>query len=363
MRAAVSRRPYQIAIEELDDPTPLSGEVKIKLQVTGICGSDLSLFKGKLNIPRPVVLGHEGAGTVVETGPGVKTLKVGDRVVCTIIGSCGHCFQCKRGEYALCENAPMFAGGMLDGTTRLTRDGEKIHQISYQGSFAEYSIVPEVCAIKVGGQTKLEDVVGLACGASTGLGAAMVRTSVEKGSNVVVYGAGGVGLSVMIGAKANNAAKIIAVDINPAKLQNAKALGLATHTVLAGAGDTKAFVFAETENRGADYAFDAVGLSGTTEEAMTVIRAGGEVVVIGHANGKIEATIDTVHFLRQKKLTGTFGGSIDPHIHIPRFIEMHETGKIDLSCLMDRQYALEDLPQAFADLEEGLITRGCVVFP
>jgi Zn-dependent alcohol dehydrogenase len=361
MRAAVSREPYQIAIEELDDPTPLTGEVKIKLQVTGICGSDLSLFKGKLKIPRPVVLGHEGTGTVVEVGPGVKSLKVGDRVVCTIIGSCGHCFQCKRGEYALCENAPMFSGGMLDGTTRLTKGAEKIHQISYQGSFAEYSIVPEICAIKVGEKTKLEDVVGLACGASTGLGAAMVRVPVEKGSNVVVYGAGGVGLSVMIGAKANKAGKIIAVDINPAKLENAKTLGLATHTVLAG-GNTKAFVFAETENRGADYAFDAVGLSSTTEEAMTVIRAGGEVVVIGHAEGKIEATIDTVHFLRQKKLTGTFGGSIDPHVHIPRFIEMHETGKIDLSCLMDRRYALEELPQAFDDLAAGRITRGCVVF-
>jgi Zn-dependent alcohol dehydrogenase len=362
MRAAVSREVGQIAIEELDDPSPRSGEVKIKIQVAGICGSDLSIFKGKLKIPRPVVLGHEGTGTVVELGPDVKSLKVGDRVVCTIIGSCGHCFQCKRGEYALCENAPMFSGGMLDGTTRLTKGAEKIHQISYQGSFAEYSIVPEVCAIKVGEKTKLGDVVGLACGASTGLGAAMVRTPVEAGSTVVVYGAGGVGLSVMIGAKANGAAKIIAVDINPAKLENAKALGLATHTVLAGTEDTRAFVLAETGNRGADYAFDAVGLSSTTEEAMTVLRAGGEAVVIGHADGKIEATIDTVHFLRQKKLTGTFGGSIDPHVHIPRFIEMHETGKIDLSCLMDRQYALEELPQAFADLEAGRITRGCVVF-
>lgn len=362
MKAAVSREPYQIAVEELDDPLPRSREVKVKLEVTGICGSDLSLYKGKLKIPRPVVLGHEGTGTVVELGPDVTSLKVGDRVVCTIIGSCGHCFQCKRGDYALCENAPMFSGGMLDGTTRLTKGGEKIHQISYQGSFAEYSIVPEVCAIKVSGRARLGDIVGLACGASTGLGASMVRVPVEAGSNVVVYGAGGVGLSVMIGAKASGAAKIIAVDINPAKLDKARALGLATHIVLAGTQDTRAFVLAETENRGADYAFDAVGLSSTTEEAMTVIRAGGEAVVIGHADGKIEATIDTVHFLRQKKLTGTFGGSIDPHVHIPRFIAMHESGKIDLSCLMDRQYALEDIAQAFADLEAGRITRGCVVF-
>jgi len=362
MKAAVSREPNQIAIEELDDPTPLSGEVKIKLEVTGICGSDLSLFKGKLKIPRPVVLGHEGTGTVVEVGPNVKNLKVGDRVVCTIIAGCGHCFQCKRGEKALCENAPVFSGAMLDGTTRLTKGGEKIHQISYQGSFAEYSIVPEITAIKVGEQTKLGEVVGLACGASTGLGAAMVRTTVEKGSNVVVYGAGGVGLSVMIGAKAMGAGKIIAVDVKQSKLDNAVALGLATHTVLAGEQDTRAFVLAETENRGADYAFDAVGLSSTTEEAMTLLRSGGEAIVIGHAEGKIEATIDTVHFLRHKKLTGTFGGSIDPHVHIPQFIAMHESGKIDLSCLMDRQYRLEELPQAFEDLSAGRITRGCVVF-
>src|ERR1700754_3123301 len=123
MRAAVSREPYQIAIEELDDPTPRAGEVKIKLQVTGICGSDLSLFRGKLKIPRPVVLGHEGAGTVVEVGPDMKDLKVGDKVVCTILSACGECFQCLRGDHAMCENAPMGTGRMLDGTTRLRKGG------------------------------------------------------------------------------------------------------------------------------------------------------------------------------------------------------------------------------------------------
>src|SRR5579859_2071960 len=127
MRAAVSREPYQIAIEELDDPTPRSGEVKIKLQVTGICGSDLSLFRGKLKIPRPVVLGHEGAGTVVETGPDVNSLTVGDKVVCTIIAACGTCFQCLRGDPAMCEKATIGTGRMLDGTTRLKKpDGEDI---------------------------------------------------------------------------------------------------------------------------------------------------------------------------------------------------------------------------------------------
>jgi Zn-dependent alcohol dehydrogenase len=362
MRAAVSRDVSQIAIETLDEPTPMSGEVKIKMAVSGVCGSDLSLFRGKLKIPRPVVLGHEGAGTVVETGPDVKALKVGDKVVCTILAACGTCFQCRRGDHAMCENAPMGTGRMLDGTTRLKRGAEDIFAISFQGSFAEYAIVPERCAIRVENRTELLDVVGLACGASTGLGAAMVRAPVERGSNVLVFGAGGVGLSVMMGARANGAGKIIAVDINPAKLENATRLGLATHTILAGSADTRAVVLGETDGRGADYAFDAVGLESTLTDALAALRPGGEAVVIGHAEAKIEPKIDTVHFLRHKRVTGTFGGSIDPHVHIPRFVEMHESGQLDLACLMDRQYRLEEVEQAMLDLEAGRITRGCIVF-
>lgn len=362
MRAAVSRDINHIAIEELDEPTPQSGEVKIKMVATGICGTDLSLFKGRLNVPRPIVLGHEGAGIVVEKGKGVTQVDIGDHVLCTIIAACGHCFQCVNNDRAMCENANMLTGKMLDGTTRLRRGDEEINVISYQGSFAEYAIVPEICTVKMSKDVPLHDVVGLACGISTGLGAALVREPVTMASNVLVIGAGGVGLSTMMGAKVQGANKIIAADVKVAKLVKALELGLATDCINSQEQPLPDTVLELTDGRGADFAFDAVGAPGTLEDAIASLRAGGSAVVIGHAQAKVETTIDTVHFLRHKKVTGTFGGSINPQKHIPAFADLHQKGDIDLKPLMDRSYQLDDIEQAFADLEAGNMIRGAIHF-
>lgn len=362
MRAAVCRRVGQISVEILDEPSPSRGEVKLRMVATGICGTDLSIYLGHLKPPMPIVLGHEGVGVVEEVGPDVVGLAPGDAVVCSIIAGCGVCFQCVRGARSLCEDVTFYTGKMLDGTTRLSKGGEPIYSLSYQASFAELAIVPERCAVRVRGDAPLEKLAGLACGISTGLGASMVRTPVTPGASVVAIGAGGVGLSVLMGARLRGAATLIAVDVVAAKLEKAKKLRLATHTINAGETDVVDAVREITGGRGADYAFDAVGAPGTLEQALACVRAGGNVVVIGRSAGLVETKIDTVDLLRQKTLTGTMGGSIEPRRHIPEFIDLYLSGQLDLDGLMDAEYRLDEIGCAFDDLEQGRITRGVVRF-
>jgi Zn-dependent alcohol dehydrogenase len=362
MRAAVCRGVGQIGVEELDDPHPLEGEVRLRMVATGVCGTDLSIYRGHLPIPFPVVLGHEGAGVVEEVGPGVRGLALGDHVVCTIIAGCGLCRACVRGEPTLCEQIVFYTGKMLDDTTRLCRGHEAIHSLSYQASFAEQAIVPEACAVKVREDAPLEKVAGLACGVSTGLGAAMVRAPVAPGSSVVVIGTGGVGLSVLMGARLRGATQLIAVDVAAHKLEKARELGLATDLIDASKTNVVEAVQELTGGAGADYAYDAVGKGGSLETAIQASRAGGTVVAIGvgAAGSKIE--LDPSLLMRQRWLTGTFGGSLMPRHHIPEFVDLYMAGRLDLDGLMDAQYSLDQVGKALGDLEESRITRGVIRF-
>ena len=362
MRAAVCRRLGQIEVETLDDPVPGEGEVRLRMVATGVCGTDLSILHGHLPSPLPIVLGHEGAGVVEEIGPGVRDLVPGDHVVCTIIAGCGRCRPCARGEPSLCERIVFYTGKMLDGTTRLVCRGEPIHSLSYQAAFAEQAVVPEVCAIKVREDAPLEHIAGLACGVATGLGAAMVRAPVEPGSAVVAIGVGGVGLSVLMGAKLRGATTLIAVDVDERKLAKARALGLATHTVDASKDDVAAAVRDITSGAGADSSFDAAGASGTLETAVEVVRPGGTTVAIGMAGGRQPVALDPALLMRQRWVTGTFGGSIVPRHHIPEFVDLYMAGRLDLAALMQPHYPLDRIGDALADLDAGRITRGVVCF-
>ena len=171
MKAAVSRSIGQIGIEDLEDPTPELGELAIELTATGVCHTDLTVLEGNMPSPRPIVLGHEGAGVVTEVGRGVEGFSVGDKVICSIIAPCGHCFQCLRGDAPMCEEIVFFTGRMQDGTTRLRKGDEEIFSLSYQASFAERAVVPAAAAVRVSPDAPLEKLCGLACGVSTGLGA------------------------------------------------------------------------------------------------------------------------------------------------------------------------------------------------
>jgi Zn-dependent alcohol dehydrogenase len=361
VRAVVCHGPGDVRVEDIDDPTPQRGEVKVEVHAVGVCHTDLNFTTGQVPVPYPIVLGHEAAGVVVETGPDVTGVVVGDHVVCSIIGPCGRCFQCLRDDHALCENAPFFTGTMLDGTTRLSQDGRPIHTLHYQGSYAQYAIVPDRFVVPIRRDAPLELVCGLACGISTGLGAAMVRADVAAGSSVVVVGAGGVGLSTMMGARVRGATTVIAVDVLARKLDKARELGLATHGVDASTSDPVAAVLALTDGRGADYGFDAVGANGTLEQVVAATRPGGTCVVIGRALGVVEATLNTTVLLRQRILTGTYGGSIHPRRHVPEFVELQMEGRLDLGGILDTRYSIEEAPQALDDLHHGRITRGVIL--
>jgi Zn-dependent alcohol dehydrogenase len=357
----VCHGPGDVRVEDIDDPAPQSGEVKVEVHAVGVCHTDLNFTTGQVPVPYPIVLGHEAAGVVVETGPDVRGVSVGDHVVCSIIGPCEQCFQCLRDDHALCENSPFFTGTMLDGTTRLSQAGRPIHTLHYQGSYAQFAIVPDRFVVPIRRDAPLELVCGLACGISTGLGAAMVRAEVAAGSSVVVVGSGGVGLSTMMGARVRGATMVIAVDVLARKLDKALELGLATHTVDASASDPVAAVLALTDGRGADYGFDAVGANGTLEQVVAATRPGGTCVVIGRALGVVEATLNTTVLLRQRVLTGTYGGSIHPRRHVPEFVELQMEGRLDLGGILDTRYSIEDAPQALDDLHHGRITRGVIV--
>jgi Zn-dependent alcohol dehydrogenase len=361
MRAVVCHGPGDVRVEDLDEPSPSFGEVEIAVAAVGGCHTDLNFTTGAVPVPYPIVLGHEAAGTVLRVGPGVGHVRVGDHVVCSIIGPCEQCFQCLRDEPALCEQTPLFTGTMLDGTTRLSMDGRPVHTLHYQGSYAERAIVPERFVTPVRADAPLDVVCGLACGVSTGLGAAIVRAKVQPGSSVVVVGAGGVGLSTMMGARFLGATTVIAVDLVARKLDKALSLGFATHAVDASTTDVVAAVQALTAGRGADYGFDAVGVPGTLDQVVQATRSGATCVVIGRSLGVVEITLDTTALLRQRTLTGTFGGSIHPRRHIPEFVDLCLQGRLDLAGILDTRYTLDQAPQALDDLHHGRITRGVIV--
>jgi Zn-dependent alcohol dehydrogenase len=357
----VCHGPGDVRVQDIDDPVPQAGEVKVRVYAVGVCHTDLNFTTGQMPVPYPIVLGHEAAGVVVECGPEATGVGVGDHVVCSIIGPCDRCFQCLRNDHALCENAPFFTGTMLDGTTRLSEGGRSIHTLHYQGSYAEFAIVPDRFVVPIRDDAPLELVCGLACGVSTGLGAAIVRAGVTIGSSVVVVGSGGVGLATMMGARVRGATQVIAVDILARKLDKAVELGLATDVVDASAGDPVAAVLELTRGRGADYGFDAAGVNGTLEQVVAATRPGGTCVVIGRALGIVEVTLNTTLLLRQRVITGTYGGSIRPRRHVPEFVDMHMQGQIDLGGILDTRYTIDQAPQALDDLQNGRITRGVIV--
>jgi Zn-dependent alcohol dehydrogenase len=361
VKAVVCYGPGDVRVDDIDEPRPQTGEVKLRVAAVGVCHTDLNFTSGQVPVPYPIVLGHEAAGVVVEVGPGVEHVRVGDHVVCSIVGPCEHCFQCVRDNHGLCENSPLFTGRMLDGTTRLSKDGLAIHTLHYQGSYAEYAVVPERFVVPIRSDAPLDVVCGLACGASTGLGAAIVRAEVQPGSSVVVVGSGGVGLATMMGARFRGATTVVAVDVLQHKIDKALELGVATHGIDSTQRDPVAAVHELTEGRGADYGFDAVGVNGTLDVAVAATRPGATCVVIGRSLGQVEITLDTSALLRQRILTGTFGGSIHPRRHIPGFVELVMQGRLPLDRILDTRYTLDEAPKALDDLHHGRVTRGVIV--
>jgi S-(hydroxymethyl)glutathione dehydrogenase / alcohol dehydrogenase len=361
MKAAVLWEPGEpVEVLDVDLAGPREGEVLVRIAACGLCHTDLHVVDGHLPEPFPLVLGHEASGTVVETGPGVERLREGDHVVLALVPSCGECPECRRGRTNFCElGAHMSSTGTLaDGTSRLSLNGAELHHFNSVSSFAEYAVVPESAAVAIRRDVALDRAALVSCAVITGCGAVFNTAGVKGGASVAVWGCGGVGLNVVQGARIAGAEPIVAVDSRAEKLDLASRLG-ATHV----ARPPKAIeTVRDVTNGGADYAFEAIGDEKAIRAVWAAVRPGGTAVVLGLMPKGTSLTIDPWGFIEEKRLLGCFLGSSRIDVDIPRLVELHADGELDLEGLVSRRLPLAELPDAFDRLRSGEGARQLVVF-
>jgi Zn-dependent alcohol dehydrogenase len=297
---------------------------------------------------------------VVEAvGVDVSGVSEGDHVVLSWLPACGTCFYCVQGRPSLCEHAMegMFEGTLPSGALRLSRNGTPLYHYSFLSTFAERCIVPQECCVLIRDDAPLDVAALVGCAVMTGVGAAVNRARVEPGSTVAVFGAGGVGLSVILGTVLAGARDIVAVDPVAYKRKLAGELG-ATHTVDPKSEDPAEVLRELTDGRGADYAFDSAGYPGVVAQAYAATRRGGMVVCIGIPPVGAEASLPGPSLPRDEKVvTGSFYGSCRPHVDMPLLLDLFMDGRLPLDRLVSRTYKLDEVNEAFAAMNEGEVAR------
>ena len=354
MKAAVLREAKQpLVIEEVGIEEPGPGQLLVKIAASGVCHSDLHFIDGLWPAPTPVILGHEAAGVVERVGEGVTYVEAGDHVVLLFIPFCGSCRDCTTGRPNLCAQ-----GRSATATLRI---GDKVvPPFMSMSSFAEYAVVQEGGVVKIRKDASLEGAALVGCGVMTGVGAAINTAKVKPGSVCAVIGTGGVGLNVIQGCVLAGAERIIAIDINPNKLEMAREFG-ATDFVDASKENPVAKVL-ELTGGGADYAFEVIGLPEAITQAFDMVRRGGEAIVVGMAPMGSEVTISAPAFLAEKVLRGCVYGSTRPRYDMPLLIDLYMAGKLKLNELVSRTYPLEGINDAFTALKNGEVARSVIVF-
>jgi S-(hydroxymethyl)glutathione dehydrogenase/alcohol dehydrogenase len=350
--------------DDIEVAPPGPGEVRIKPGASGVCHSDLSVQNGTIPLPTPVVLGHEGAGTVLEVGEGVTSVGVGDHVVLSFVPQCQECYFCKRGQGFLCETSAMSAmGGMLDGTTRLTSQGAPLHQMAMCGTFSDELIAPEFSIVKIDQDVPLKVAALIGCGVLTGVGAAMNTASIQPGDTVAVIGCGGVGLNVIQGAKLAGAGNIVAIDMFDHKLELATQFG-ATHTVKAGEQDPTGVITAAAGGRLADVTFEVIGLEQTMMQALDLTRQGGEVVLVGVPRMDVMMNLPAAFtFLYlSKTIKGCWYGSANVNTDVPKLLGLYGDGKLMLDELISAEIDQGGINDAFEAMGTGEVARSVVVY-
>lgn len=352
-----------VVVDTLDLAAPRAGEVLVRMGAAGVCHSDQHSISGHSPTIMPCVLGHEGAGEVVPIGPGVETVQLGDRVVLNWRPGCGTCFYCDRGLSHLCPElvTSLWDGCMADGTSRLSRGGHIIYHYSAVSTWAEYTVVPEVCCTVVDPAVPFEVAALIGCGVTTGVGAAVHRANLGPGSHVAVVGAGGVGLSVIMGAATAGAARIIAVDRRPAKRDMAMALG-ATDFVPAGDSALEQ-VIELTGGRGADVVFEAVGNPRLQEAWIDGVRPGGTLVLVG-----VSAITDTSAFncaglvRDEKTIKGSYFAASDPDRTIKDLCVAYLEGRLPVDRLISKRVGIEETQLALDAMLTGAEGRVVILF-
>jgi S-(hydroxymethyl)glutathione dehydrogenase / alcohol dehydrogenase len=346
-----------LTIEEVDLIDPGPTDVVVRVNASGVCHSDLSMYRGYVPLRGAVVLGHEGTGTVEAVGPQVNRVKVGDRVIASFIPACGMCFWCLNDQSNLCASA-----SEVGAKPRIRRsDGTTTTAMTGLGTFADAMTVDQMSVVKVETDLPDEQLALIGCGVTTGVGAALNTARVVPGSSVAVIGCGGVGQSVIQGARIAGAGRIIAVDPVEMKRKTSEQLG-ATDLVDPSAGDAVAQVQALTGGRGADYTFEVIGLPETVLQAFAMARRGGTVVVVGMPRVESQVTFPGFPlFYDEKKMLGCLYGSAQVRRDFARLIGLVETGRLDIGAMVSRRIRLDEVNDAFRAIEAGEVIRSVIV--
>jgi S-(hydroxymethyl)glutathione dehydrogenase/alcohol dehydrogenase len=359
MRAAVLREVNKpMLVEEIDTADPAPREVLIRTAATGVCHSDLHFYNGSYPGRMPMVLGHEAAGVVEKVGSQVGYVKPGDHVITCLSTFCGTCEHCLTGHMSLCVEPAVRR--RPDEAPRLSQRGQGLTQFANLGSFAEHMLVHEHSLVKIRPDMPLDRAALIGCGVTTGVGAVIHTAKVEPGSSVAVIGCGGVGLSCINGAAIAGAARIIAVDMVPSKLELARKFG-ATDTVNAKAVDPVAAVI-EMTGGGVHYAFEAIGLKVTAEQSFRMLKRGGTATIIGMIPPKTMVELHGPDFLQEKKIQGSMMGSNRFRVDMPRFIDFYLQGRLHLDDMISRRIRLEQVNEAFAEIDKGEVARSVILF-
>ena len=345
-----------LKVEEIELDEPKVGEVRVKIEATGFCHTDLHYITGDMFGPMPMVLGHEGAGIVDAVGPGVTSLKPGDNVVMGVCSPCGRCPQCGAGLPYKCEIGPerRRTGGLpTDGTGRMHKNGEPLYYCFGQSSFAEYVVVNEMGVAKINNDAPFDKVCALGCGIGTGLGAVLnnPRIKVDPGDSVAVFGCGTVGLSVIMGAKLLNVSHIVAIDLLDNKLEVAKEVG-ATLTINASRRDPVERTVLDIGP--VDYAFECVGKPALVNQAFDITKPlGGAALILGAMPMGQTVTFEGFTFLLGRSVIGVGGGFMRPLYDIPRYVDLYMKGQLPLDKLITHHVKLDDINKAVEMLQKG----------
>ena len=350
---------------QLELRPPQLGEVLVEIAASGVCHSDLHVVNADLPLPVPMVLGHEGAGVVRAVGPGVQRPKVGDQVVLSWIPACGICRFCREGAPHRCVEAADATreGRLLTRDTPFSDQAGKVYPFSMTGTLSEFTVVPAVGAIPLPDGIPLHMAALFGCAVMTGVGAALRTAPVRPGDRVAVFGAGGVGLSIVQGARIAGASSIIVIDRLPARLQLARTLG-ATATVNVHDEEPIQAVLDRTGGFGADLSFEAIGSPETIAQAFNAARRGGTAVIVGVAPPHEEVSLNAFAFPSQEKtLKGCWYGSANGPRDILLLADLFLSSQLLLAPFVTRTYSLDDVATAFDDLAMGRVGRPLVIMP
>jgi len=366
-RAAVAHKagaPLTIETVQLDGPR--EGEVLVEIRATGICHTDEFTLSGA--DPEglfPAILGHEGAGVVVDTGPGVTSVAKGDHVIPLYTPECRQCEYCTSGKTNLCQAIRVTQGQglMPDGTSRFSAGGETIFHYMGTSTFSNYTVLPEIAVAKIREDAPFDKVCYIGCGVTTGLGAVMNTAKVEPGANVVVFGLGGIGLNVIQGCRMVGANMIVGVDLNPKKKALAEAFGM-THFVNPAEveGDLVPYLVDLTKG-GADYSFECIGNTDVMRQALECAHKGwGESVIIGVAGAGKEISTRPFQLVTGRVWRGSAFGGAKGRTDVPRIVDWYMDGKVNIDDLITHTMPLEDINKAFDLMHAGESIRSVVTF-